>query len=376
MVDSSRYFGELYDREKSKRMAQKIKTVSQAMNSPEIKIMTFCGTHEHTVTFYGLRSLLPSNIKLIAGPGCPVCVTPASEVDEAIYLAKHDVTVLTYGDMYQTPGSQTSLSKSQSEGGKVKVVYGFRDALELTRENPNTEYVFFAVGFETTAPTVAAHVAQETIPKNLSLLLSYRITVPIARYMLENMDYDLNGIIAPGHVATITGSNAWEFIAKKHNLPVIVTGFEPLDVLVAIYKILEELDAGNPHLMNEYDRVVKPTGNTTAKKFISQAFRRKKGYWRGIGTIPNSIWRLRNEYSSLDARKKYNIEIGESIETRPGCKCADVTLGKAKPTDCKLFMQKCTPDHPYGPCMVSNEGTCQIWASYGGRKIVDDLISE
>lgn len=369
-----RYFDELYDRQASRKVINKIDSLLEEADAKEINIMTFCGTHEHTVTYYGLRSLLPDEVKLIAGPGCPVCVTPAAEVDEAIYLAKNEATVLTYGDMYQTPGSETSLSQAKGEGEKVKIVYGFKDALELAKEHPEREYVFFAVGFETTAPTVAGHVVEKNIPENLSLLVSYRITVPIARYMLENLEYDLDGIIAPGHVATITGSNAWEFIAKDHNVPVVVSGFEPLDVLISIYRVLQQLVSTEIRLVNEYDRVVKPKGNETARKFLSKAFKRTKGYWRGIGNIPKSIWRLREEYTHLSARRRFDIQTGESTEIRPGCKCAEVTLGRANPTDCKLFMKQCTPDHPHGPCMVSSEGTCKIRAKYGGEN-VKELLS-
>lgn len=373
MENSSRFFSDLYDKDASQRVVQNITTIMEKLGKDKLKVMHVCGTHEHTVTYYGLRTLLPDHIKLIAGPGCPVCVTPAKEVDEAIYLAKSKATLLTYGDMYQTPGSRTSLAKARSEGAQVKIVYGFKDALELALENKAKEFVFFAVGFETTAPTVAAHVSNNNIPNNLSLLLSYRITIPIVRYILENMEYDLDGILAPGHVATITGSNAWKFISKKHDLPAAVAGFEPLDVLLAIYKIVQTYEAQEPQTFNEYDRVVTPQGNVTAKKFISKAFARKDGYWRGIGRIPKSIWRLRKKFAELDARKRYQINIEEPIEVRPGCKCAEVTMGQAKPTDCSLFKEKCTPQHPYGPCMVSNEGTCRIWAKYGGREVKEIL---
>lgn len=373
MVSSKRYFSELYDRNAAENVAQRLHALVKGLNRDEIKVMTFCGTHEHTVVVHGLRTLLPDEIKVIAGPGCPVCVTPAAEVDEAIYLAKNEATVLTYGDMYQTPGSTTSLAQARGEGAKVRIVYGFRDAINLAQDNPNTQYVFFAIGFETTAPTVAAHVVQDTIPENLSLLVSYRITIPITQYMLEHMEYDLEGIIAPGHVATITGSRAWAFVSEKHGVPVVVTGFEPLDVLIAIETILEELQSGNIRLINEYNRVVQQEGNVRARNFLSQAFKRKDGYWRGIGEIPRSIWRLREKYSCLDARDQFDIAVGEATEIRPGCKCAEVTLGQAEPTDCSLFMSTCTPDHPYGPCMVSSEGTCRIWGMYRGKNLEETL---
>lgn len=370
---SKRYFNELYDREISQKLAQRINTLSEKLEKEKIKIMNFCGTHEHTITYYGLRDLLKNKIDLIAGPGCPVCVTPAAEIDEAIYLAKNEGTVLTYGDMYKTPGSDSSLAQARSNGANVKIVYGFKEALELAKDETDKEFVFFAVGFETTAPTVAAHVVKGTIPANLSLLISYRITVPITRYMLEHLEFDLDGIIAPGHVASITGSNAWEFISTKHHLPMIVTGFEPLDVLKAVKTILKQYHISEIRPVNEYDRVVKPEGNETAKKFISRAFQRKNGYWRGIGNIPKSIWRLQEQYADLDARKRFDIPAREAKEIKPGCKCAEVTLGKAKPTDCNLYLGACTPSHPYGPCMVSSEGTCKIWAEFGGKGLEKSL---
>jgi len=360
-----------YRKEYTKAIAKKIHKLAKELKQTgldEIKIMHVCGTHEHTITYYGIRYQLPEMINLIAGPGCPVCVVPAREIDEAIKLSEEDIEILTYGDMYKVPGTSKSLAKAKTEGAKVGIVYGFLDAINIALKNPNNKYVFFAVGFETTAPTVASHVVEGTIPENLSLLVSYRITVPIVKYVFARKKHNLKGVIAPGHVSAITGSLAWKFIEEKHGIPVVVAGFEPLDVLYAIYKILESLKKGTPQLINEYSRVVKPEGNLIAKRYIAEAFDTVDGAWRGIGIIPESAWILKDKFRQLDARKVYDIEIPKSVDTRPGCLCAEVVLGEAIPTDCPLFMTACTPENPYGPCMVSSEGTCSIWARYGGRE--------
>ena len=335
----------------------------------EVKIMNFCGTHEYTITYYGIRSLMPDGIELVAGPGCPVCVTPAKDVDEAIELSKV-TTVLTYGDMYKVPGTRLSLAKAKSEGYSVRVVYGFNDAIKIARKDPDSEYVFFAVGFETTAPTVASHVARGDIPRNMYLLMSYRITVPVMRYVLESGRVELHGIIAPGHVSSIIGAGAWEFVASEYGIPIVVAGFEPLDVVIAIYEILKQIVDSRPRLVNEYNRVVSWEGNLTAKKYIETAFREEDGAWRGIGVIPKSVWLLRERYGDLDAREKFGVRVREYLDIKPGCRCADIVLGAAKPTDCKYFGNACTPDRPLGPCMVSSEGACSIWYRYGGHEII------
>ncbi len=335
----------------------------------DIRIMNFCGTHEYTITYYGIRSLMPEGVELIAGPGCPVCVTPAREVDEAIEISRV-ATLLTYGDMYKVPGTRFSLSTARSRGASVRVVYGFNDAVKIARREPDREFVFFAVGFETTAPTVASYVAKNMVPKNMALLMSYRITVPIMRYILESKRVSLHGIIAPGHVSTIIGAGAWGFVADEYGIPIVVAGFEPLDVVVAIYEILKQISSGEARLINEYSRVVSWNGNIVAKKYIEEAFIEVDGSWRGIGVVPRSVWHLRDKYLELDARQRYEIKIEGSVDIKPGCRCADIVLGLAKPTDCKYFGKACTPDHPLGPCMVSSEGTCSIWFRYGGHEVI------
>ncbi len=323
----------------------------------KIKIMHVCGTHEHTITYYGLRSLMPENIELIAGPGCPVCVAPTKVIDESIELAlNYDVTLLTYGDMYKVPGTKFSLATARSMGHKVKVVYGFIDAVEIAQKKPGENFVFLGVGFETTAPTVASYISNGLVPKNLSILSSYRITVPIMQYILRTQKHRLSGIIAPGHVSTIIGASAWRFVAEDYGLPIVVSGFEPLDVMMSIMIILKQLAEGKPRLVNQYTRVVTNEGNLVAKKYLSDAFKIVDGDWRGIGIVSKSAWEIAEKYSFLDAKNKYNVEIGESIDIKPGCKCAEIVLGLAKPTDCPYYKKACTPDHPIGPCMVFERG--------------------
>lgn len=345
----------------------KKKIEAEVVNEP-IKIMNFCGTHEFTVTYYGLRSLMPEGIELIAGPGCPVCVTPAREIDEAIEIS-YQAAVVTYGDMYKVPGTRASLAEAKAAGGEVHVVYGFRDAVMLASSRPNKDFVFFAVGFETTAPSVASYIVENKVPRNLYLLVSYRITVPIMRYVLESKIHKLHGVVAPGHVSTIVGASAWKFVPEEFGVPLVVAGFEPLDVIVAIYEILQQIYDGKPRLVNEYGRVVTWHGNLKAKSYVNRAFDATDGLWRGIGIVPKSVWRLKEEFSSLDARRKYNVQIEHSIDIKPGCKCAEITLGLAKPTDCRYFGKACTPEHPIGPCMVSSEGACSIWFKYGGYEL-------
>jgi len=339
----------------------------------KIKIMHVCGTHEHTITYYGLRSLMPEGLELIAGPGCPVCIAPTRIVDEAIELSlNYNVTLLTYGDMYKVPGTKMSLAKARSLGGDVRIVYGFLDAIKIAKKQ-NNPCVFLAVGFETTQPSVASHVVLGAIPENLKLLVAYRLTVPAVDYVLNQPDIPLNGIIAPGHVTSITGAKAWKFIPEKYRLPAVVAGFEPLDVLLAVLEILKQHLEGKFRVYNEYSRVDSWEGNVVAQKYVEKAFDVVDADWRGIGVIPKSGLELKGMFRNYDSRSMFDVKINYSIDLPPGCKCGDVTLGKAVPTDCPLFMRACTPSRPYGPCMVSSEGTCAVWARFGGEGKVKEL---
>jgi hydrogenase expression/formation protein HypD len=368
-------FSKFRDKEIALKLKEKIHRLAEKIPREKIKIMHVCGTHEHTITYFGIRKLLPKNIELIAGPGCPVCVVPASEVDKAVKLALEGITVYTFGDMFKVPGSKLSLAKASARGGKVKIVYSFLDAIKHFKDNNVKESVFLGVGFETTAPSFASPLAEKKVPKGMSIQPVFRITVPITKYALKVHKHDLQGIIAPGHVSTITGASAWSFIAENHGVPVVVAGFEPLDVLLAIYMILKSIEERSPKIFNEYGRVVTWEGNLRAKEYINEVMETVEGAWRGIGVIPDSAWVLNDKYRDYDARFNYDLKVEVDRELNPSCRCAEVVLGLAKPTDCKLFGKPCKPETPLGPCMVSSEGTCSIWYKYGGYKI-EELSGE
>jgi len=349
------------DRKTAEKIVRRIHDLAKSIGY-KIKIMNFCGTHEYTITYYGIRSLMPENIELVAGPGCPVCIVPARYIDVCVDLALSGITVFTYGDMYRVPGSKLSLAEARSRGGKVKVVYGFLDVL---KHRELKEAVFFGVGFETTQPTVASRIAENFVPNSLKILSAYRLTPPIMRYLLENNVVELHGVIAPGHVSTIIGSSSWEFLPEEFQISTVVAGFEPIDVLLAILNIVEQIFSGKAYLYNEYSRVVKREGNILAKKYVEECFEVCDASWRGIGVVSRSGLSFRKKYEKYDAVVEYGLNLKGGVDVKPGCRCSDVILGKAKPTDCPFFMKTCTPRHPYGPCMVSSEGTCSIWARYG-----------
>ena len=349
-----------------------------------VKIMDFCGTHEWTITNYGLRYLMPSNIELIAGPGCPVCITPAYYVDVAIKLAMDNIRVFTYGDVYKLPGLARggirTLAEARAQGAEVGIVYSMMDAIR-TVERDGRESIFLAIGFETTAPSIAAPVVQGRIPNNLTIINVHRLTPSIARYIFENIpEIPLNGIIAPGHVSTIIGANAWKFIPEEFNTPTVVAGFEPLDVLLAILEILHQIIENKPELVNEYSRAVSWSGNIKAQRLLDECYEEVDAAWRGIGFIPKSGLMFKDKYNRVNALKQYGISDLTLEEWRydlpSGCHCADVTTGKLKPTDCQMFMRKCTPANPYGPCMVSMEGACSIWAKFGGSSLAMEIARE
>jgi hydrogenase expression/formation protein HypD len=347
------------DLELAKSIAQKIHKLTPKEKA--VKICHVCGTHEWTITHYGVRSLLPSNVEVIAGPGCPVCIVPASEVDEAVELAMKGMSLTCFGDVLRVPGSHMSLLDAKAKGADIRIVYSVSDAVKMAENEANKEFAFFAVGFETTAPSTAVEISQKP-PRNLSFLISHRV-VPPAMELLANMeDLNLKGFIAPGHVSTIIGLRPYEVFPRKYGMPTVVAGFEPLDVLFAVYMIIKQLSENKPRLENEYTRAVHWEGNTKAQKLIREIFDVKDGKWRGLGTIPSSKLTLKKQYAAYDARLKYNVKVEEGIDLQPGCRCHLVIIGKIKPSACPLFMKTCTPQNPVGACMVSMEGTCRVWA--------------
>jgi hydrogenase expression/formation protein HypD len=329
-----------------------------------VKFCHVCGTHEWTVTHFGLRSLLPKNIEVIAGPGCPVCVLPAAEIDEAAELALKGVTITTFGDVLRVPGSRLSLSEARSKGGDVRVVYGVGDAVKMAKEEPDREFVFFAIGFETTAPSTANEVLKGP-PENLSFLVSHRLIPPAMELLLGVGDLHIDGFIAPGHVSTIIGLKPYEVFPSAYHMPVVVAGFEPLDVLLAVDMLLQQLSGGVAELVNEYGRAVRLEGNVKALRLVDRVFDVVDGRWRGLGRLPSSALALKGEFAEWDARKKYGVRIEVGKDVLPGCLCHLVMVGKVRPSECPLFMKGCRPESPVGACMVSAEGSCRIWAVHG-----------
>ena len=364
-----------------------IRKIARSLSGETVKIMDFCGTHEHTIVYSGIRSLMPENVELVAGPGCPVCVTPAHYIDTVIDLALNGVRVYTYGDTYLLPGSAPPLSKkprtladAKAEGADVVIVYSLLEAIKHHRLHGG-ESVFLAVGFETTAPSTASAVVNGMVPDGMTILNVHRLTPPIMRYTFnKHRNSPIRGVIAPGHVSTILGAKAWEFIPKEYGIPTVVAGFEPNDVLTAIAYILAMLKAGRPGLVNQYKRAVKWEGNKKAQELVNKCCEIVDASWRGLGIVPESGLAFRDKYSSIDAVYQYGLEQLKRKEWKydlpPGCRCAEVTLGLAKPTDCPLFMKTCKPGSPYGPCMVSSEGACSVWARFGGGGLVEEIVRD
>ena len=336
--------------------------IAELAPTDPVKLCHVCGTHEWTITHSSIRSVLPGQVSLIAGPGCPVCIVPAREIDEAVWLAMNGVTVATFGDMYRVPGSDMSLADAKSMGGDVRVVYSVRDAVEMARNREQLDLVFFAIGFETTTPMNALEIPRS--PGNMSYLVSHRLIPPAMELLMELEGIEIDGFIAPGHVTTIIGSKAYQIFAEEYGMPTVVAGFEPLDVLVAVHMLLRQIHEGRPRLENEYTRAATYEGNLKAQEIVSEVFDVVDGAWRGIGVIGGSALRLKEEHAEYDARLKYDIDVGPSRDIHPGCSCHLVLIGRVTPPECPLYMESCTPERPKGACMVSSEGTCRAWASH------------
>ncbi|MDR0913211.1 MAG: hydrogenase formation protein HypD [Methanobrevibacter sp.] len=328
-----------------------------------LKIMHVCGSHEHTIMENGIRTLLPPEVEVIAGPGCPVCCVPAREIDEAIELIDQGVTIATFGDMLRVPGSNSSLADKKAEGADVRIVYGIPNAVELAKDLDN-EVVFISAGFETTAPTTASEILSNP-PENFSVLTSHRLIPPALQFLIESGQTNLNALIEPGHVGTIIGMEPFEVFSNKYNIPQVIAGFEALDILMAVYMILRQVKNGETKIENGYKRAVKDTGNLKAQEVINEVFNVTSREWRGFPKIPNSVLELKKEFDDFNAREKFDIEVKDVKDAPKGCICGPILRGVARPEDCKLFRKECNPTHPIGACMVSKEGTCNIAHRYG-----------
>lgn len=329
-------------------------------------IMHVCGTHEWTITHYGIRSLLPDNIELRAGPGCPVCITPASDIDSIVKLAlEENITITVYGDMSRAKGGEgISLEDARSLGADIRIVYSIQDAVKLANQERNRKFVFFGVGFDTTAPATA-YMILKGIPENLTILSSYRYVPPAVGALLKAPDLAVDAIINPGHSSTVTGMKPYKKYFDVSKKPMVFSGFEPIDVLISILMILKQLISNCPKMENEYKRSVTWEGNVKAMNTIFKVFDLVEGYWRGFGIVEGSAFVFKDKFSDIDARIVYGLgEPKSSSEFVRNAKCGDVIKGKIDPVECPLYMKECTPDTPKGPPMVSVEGTCRIWAEH------------
>jgi len=359
---------------RDREMAEMILARIGAMNL-QLTLMHVCGTHQDTFVRFGLIERLEhAGIDVRQGPGCPVCVTLPQEVDEVLALADASKVITVFGDAVRVPGTKRSLTNAKADGADVRIVFGIDDAVNIARKESDKEVVFFAIGFETTAPTTAAALLA-TPPKNFSVLSTHRIMPPALAAIAKMGDVRLHGLIQPGHVSTIIGTRPYAFLSKEYRIPQVVAGFEPLDVLMAIYMLARQNLEGRAQVENEYSRVVKEEGNPKALAMIDEVFEKTDVAWRGFPVIPGSRLDLREDFDSWNARKKYSSLLGKmdytEYEEPHGCRCGELLRGLATPEECILFGKKCTPDTPIGPCMVSREGSCNI--SYKYRKLREEL---
>jgi len=362
-----RYVDEFRDPVAAKELLAAISHLSASLGRT-LRFMEVCGGHTHTIYRHGLEYLLPETVEFIHGPGCPVCVIPMGRVDDAVWLAhRPGVIFTTFGDMMRVPGSEGSLLQAQAHGADVRFVYSPLDALKIARDNPDNQVVFFAVGFETTTPSTAITLAQaklESIP-NFSVFCNHVLIEPPLRTILDAANVAIDGFIGPGHVATVVGSDHFQFIPREYHLPIVITGFEPLDILQSVDMLLTQYAQGRCEVENQYARVVRPGGNPEALRLMSEVFTPRDTFeWRGLGYIPDSGLRLSDAYSDFDAELRFSLP-AQRVADHPACQCGLVLTGQIKPWQCKVFGRGCTPEKPLGTCMVSPEGACAAYYTFG-----------
>lgn len=352
----------------ARKLAQRI----AACSTKPVRLMEFCGGHTHAILRYGIRQIVPKTVETRSGPGCPVCVTATSDLDKAIAIAGlPNVIVTTFGDMMRVPGSYSSLQQAKAEGADIRIVYSTLDAIEIARANPDKSVVFIGIGFETTAPTIAAAIlkAQQEGIGNFSVLPLNKLTPPVMRALLDSGEVRLDGIICPGHVSVIIGSEPYHFIPRDYGVACVISGFEPLDILLSIERLVEQIENGRPRVEIAYARGVKPEGNERARQLMWEVFEIGEANWRGVGIVPQSGLKIRREYQRFDAEKIFAVELKPPREPK-GCRCGDIIRGAATPVQCGLFRTVCTPESPVGPCMVSSEGACAAYYLYGTEEIL------
>ncbi|MEI6765180.1 MAG: hydrogenase formation protein HypD [Bacteroidota bacterium] len=356
-----KYIDEYRDKAIVEQLVKSIKAVSKK----EISLMEVCGGHTMSIQKFGLPSLLPENIKLVSGPGCPVCVSSRKFIDTAVaYSRMDDVIITTFGDLIRVPGSVSSLEKEKAAGADVRIVYSPLTAIDIAKQNPQKKVIFLGIGFETTSPTSAAAVANAYSQKvpNFFLFSSHKIMPPAMAALIDE-GVTINGYICPGHVSTITGSAIYEPIAAQYNLGCVISGFEPVDILQSVLMLVTQYERGEAKVENQYSRVVKAEGNLKAQALLNEVFTLRDDWWRGLGVIPLSGMAPREKYKMYDAEQAIPIVVPEPEEPK-GCICGEILKGLKNPKECKLFGKVCTPTNPIGACMVSSEGACQAFYKY------------
>jgi hydrogenase expression/formation protein HypD len=349
-------------------LARRLADQIAQMTGEPLKIMEVCGGHTHTIFKYGIEDLLPPNVEMIHGPGCPVCVIPLGRTDDSISLAlRPGVIFTTFGDMMRVPGSSTNLFDAKAAGADVRMVYSPLDALKIAKKNPERQVIFLALGFETTAPSTAMTVRQAAKDgvENFSVFCNHIMIVPALKAMLDSPDLKLDGFLGPGHVSTVIGTRCYDFVPRDYGKPLVVSGFEPLDILQSVYMIVRQVVERRAEVENQYSRVVLRDGNAKALEVIFDVFEPRDYFeWRGLGSIPHSGMRLRKKYAAFDAELKFAVP-GLKIADPKACQCGEILKGVKKPWECKVFGTACTPETPIGSCMVSSEGACAAYYNFG-----------
>jgi hydrogenase expression/formation protein HypD len=365
-----KYVDEYRDPAAARELIGVIGRMAEKLQRP-LAFMEVCGGHTHTIYRHGLEQLLPASVELVHGPGCPVCVIPMGRVDDAIWLAgREGVIFTTFGDMMRVPGTGGSLLAAKAAGADVRFVYSPLDALKIARDNPGREVVFFAVGFETTAPSTAVTLARARAlgVGNFSVFSNHVLIAPPLRAILDSAEVRLDGFIGPGHVATVVGSSHFDFIPAEYGLPIVATGFEPLDILQAVSMLLAQHAEGRRQVENQYARVVRPEGNPQALALMAEVFEVRSTFeWRGLGWIPGSGYALAPAYRDFDAEARFSLP-ARRVADHPACECGAVLRGLKKPWECKVFGTACTPENPIGTCMVSPEGACAAYYTFARRR--------
>lgn len=355
--------------------ARKLADQIARLTTQPIKIMEVCGGHTHAIFKYGIEDLLPDNISMIHGPGCPVCVIPLGRVDDSISIAlRREVIFTTFGDMMRVPGSRTNLLDAKARGADVRMVYSPLDALKIAKKNPERQVVFLALGFETTAPSTAMTVlqaAKESV-ENFSVFCNHIMIVPALKALLDSPDLKLDGFIGPGHVSAVIGTRPYEFIPREYRKPVVISGFEPLDVLQSIYMVVRQFVQGHSEVENQYGRCVNRGGNAAAQQAMFDVFEPREFFeWRGLGSIAHSGMKIRGKYAAFDAEQKFAVA-GLRVADPKACQCGEILKGVKKPWECKVFGTACTPETPIGSCMVSSEGACAAYYNFGRLSKIAD----